>query len=157
MWFNLDMKKYTLGLLALAIVLVTATYLSKRSTEPVSTLPSLSSEREQGSGIDNQDIYPYDLSKVTNPYNKDLNESVGVVKNQVYIFSSTLKEQDLRAIVANYRTLTVLGYEAPFGLLVQFDDTSSVALQDIENIRKTPGIVDVFNNVHQGKNYDGAL
>lgn len=143
---------YVVGVIVLAVILLVAAYLNNRSYKPVAPQPFQSSEAEYKTDSGT----PYDLSKVTNPYNKDLNKSVGIVKNQVYIFSTTLKEQDLRAIVASYPTLTVLGYE-PIGLLVQFDDMNPAALQDIESIRRMPGIVDIFNRVHQGKNYDGAL
>ena len=95
----------------------------------------------------------YDESKVENPENKNLDDIVGLVKNQIYVVSDTLDDQGLRAVLKQYPRFTVLGYDRDLmGLLVQFDDMDPAVPGDIESIRKIPGIHDVFNRVHRGGN-----
>ena len=102
-----------------------------------------------------ENVFPYDVSKVArDDPNASLDEIVGIITNQVWVYSGSLDEPTLRAVVTdNYPSLfTIMGYDAISGLLLQFDDTDANALEAIEELKLKSGIDNVYNRLHEGEN-----
>lgn len=95
---------------------------------------------------------PMDLTKVdgfggaTEP-----SKLAGVVTNQYWVQAfGTLTEAELRAIVSNYRIVTILGYSDTYGLLVEIPLDNVEAKSAIASIRLEEKVLNVRHRVYHG-------
>lgn len=82
-----------------------------------------------------------------------LDEVIGIVRNQLYVFSLTLSEDAIIDLAQTVTGLSIVGYDEARGLLVEVDDPVAAA----SNLRSLPGVDSVHNRVHQGPNADRSL
>ncbi len=101
----------------------------------------------------NRDNLPFDVTKLNN-YNakSDLKGSIGIIKNQVWIYSKSLSREQLENKILNLCEFQIISFDKLYGLLIQFDETNKEHLKIIEKIKYLKGIDDVFNRVYEGKN-----
>ena len=96
--------------------------------------------------------FPFDKSKLQNYDEKSsLDSFVGVIKNQVWISSKKLSQEELRILVLSKYEFKVIGYHKIFGLLVEFDESDKNQLQILSNIKALDSIDNVYNRVYEGK------
>lgn len=91
--------------------------------------------------------YSYDPAKVVKDPNASLDAVIGVIANQMFVFSTSKTEQELRSILAKYPRLSVVGYDTIEGLLIEFNEADATIQQDIGSLKLEPGIdsVDIEN------------
>ncbi|MEA3383590.1 MAG: thrombospondin type-1 domain-containing protein [Campylobacterota bacterium] len=96
--------------------------------------------------------YPIDESKIEGiTENTNLSTYAGVVSNQSWIASNSLDEQGINDIINQKSSLTSVSYDTTKGVLVQYDDTSTGALEQLEELKYEQGIDNVFNRVYIGE------
>ncbi len=78
---------------------------------------------------------PFDQQQLTDPDNNK-----GEVLNQRWVYSSTLDESTLKAIIEKYGVFTVIGTDEDRGTLIQFDHTSLSNTEALELLRLEPKI-----------------
>lgn len=99
------------------------------------------------------EYFPYDPKKIEGiKFWQDPASVDGIITNQMYVVSETMNKEELINIINKYPHLRILGFERGLGVLVQFDETDPQVFEEIEKLRLEPGISDVFNRVHRGKN-----
>ena len=98
-------------------------------------------------------ILPYDESKIEgNDGFVDIDELIGVINNQSWVYSTSLSENELEIIVANHSELTVIGYDVAEGLLIEYDETDPATNEILEELKLEEGVSSVVNRVHEGVN-----
>jgi len=113
---------------------------------------SVSNSSEQGTNLVIDEEFQFDTSKVEG-YDGvgNIEEIIGAIQNQIWVYSASLTENEVRNIVAQYPEFTVVGYDEVQGLLAEFDEQSTDALEAIEELKLEKGIDSVDNRVHEGK------
>ena len=97
-------------------------------------------------------IFSYDADKVDG-YDEDsanLDEIIGVINNQVWVYSTSLTENQLREMILTYNVFSILGYDVVDGLLIEFDDSNESTKELLEILKLEKGIVSVDYRVHEG-------
>ena len=95
---------------------------------------------------------PFDKTKLSNYNGKnDLTNYIGIIKNQVWIYSKTLSQNQLKNKILELYKFDVIGFDKLYGMLIQFDNTDKNQLDIIDNIKYLNGIDNVFNRVYEGK------
>ncbi|HJS16559.1 MAG TPA: S8 family serine peptidase [Rheinheimera sp.] len=119
--------------------------------EIVARLVSNNSEKSMSFVV--SPVFPFNEAKIEgNDGNVKLDELIGVIKNQAWVYSASLTETELRAIVANYAAFSVIGYDPAEGLLIEFDDTLISNVEALELLKLEQGISSIENRVHEGDN-----
>lgn len=114
---------------------------------------SVSNHTEKSSGFVIRPVFAFEESKVEgNDGSVALDEMSGVISNQSWIYAATLAEHEVRHAVSNYSALTIVGYDANIGLLIEYDETDANAIEAIEQLKLEEGISSVFNRVYEGEN-----
>ncbi|MEA3354232.1 MAG: thrombospondin type-1 domain-containing protein [Campylobacterota bacterium] len=99
-----------------------------------------------------EEIYFINMDKVDGvTADTNLSEHVGIVTNQSWIASNTLTEQELTDIAEEKSALVKLGYDKTSGLLVEYDESTSTALEQIEELKYEQGVSNVYNRVYIGE------
>ncbi len=83
---------------------------------------------------------------------KTIEDVIGTILNQAWVYSTYLTESAIRVIVADYPSLTIIDYDDIQGLLVEFDETSITALEALASLELETGIDSVDYRVHEGDN-----
>lgn len=83
-------------------------------------------------------------------------ELIGSINNQAWVFSSSLSESQLSSAVTALSGFTVLGYDAVEGLLIEYDPADSASLEALEELKLTDGVLTVSNRLYEGENADRA-
>lgn len=96
--------------------------------------------------------FEFDVLKVTgNDESTEVNELIGVITNQSWVYSTSLDENELAEIVANYEQLVVKGYDESQGLLIEYDESDVKAKEVIELLKLEQGIASVDNRIFEGQ------
>ncbi len=97
--------------------------------------------------------YAYNINKVEG-MSAETNTStlLGAIQNQSWIYSKTLDESELSTVISKYSSFTKVGYDETSGMLVEYDNETSQALEDLESLKLEQGVNDVFNRVYIGEN-----
>ncbi|MFT7150805.1 MAG: hypothetical protein ACI82Q_002680 [Nonlabens sp.] len=82
----------------------------------------------------------------------NLDELIGAIKNQSWIYSASLTENELQNIVSSYSEFTVIGFDAIEGLLIEYDETDISTKEFLELIKLEEGISSVENRIYEGDN-----
>ncbi len=99
---------------------------------------------------------PFDSSKVVKDNaSTPLDETIGIIENQLFVFSLSRTEAQLRTILSGYSEFTVIGYDDMQGVLVEFDETSSA--DAIERLKQETGVDSVVYRLYEGENADRNL
>ncbi len=97
--------------------------------------------------------FTFDETKIEgNDGNVNLDELIGIIKNQAWVYSSSLTEVQLTELVDGYSNLTILGYDSTDGLLIEFDETDISTNESIELLKLEIGISSIENRLYEGKN-----
>lgn len=100
-----------------------------------------------------KDFYSFDKTKLQNySENMDLSNYIGIIKNQIWIYSKELNENQLKNLLNKEYDFLYKGYNKVYGLLVEFDDTkidSKKLLKKLKNIKK---IDNAYFRVYEGSN-----
>jgi len=88
---------------------------------------------------------------------QSLNESAGVFSNQSWVYSKTLTPDELAVIIESYTSLSITAKDETLGLLVQYDDTDTTALEELEALRYEVGVDSVFQRTFIGSDVDISL
>lgn len=100
------------------------------------------------SSVDN---YPFDKNKLDKPIDKSNTKSyVGIIKNQVWIYSKTLQKEKLKNLVLKMYDVKIVGYDKTYGLLIEFDDNIINPKQLIDKLSVVKNIDNVFHRVYIG-------
>jgi len=85
---------------------------------------------------------------------KNNNQStlIGIVENQSWVTSRVLKENELKNIIEKYPHFTIIKYDSLYGILIEYNHLDNKVLEDIELLKREPGIYRIFNRVYEGKN-----
>ncbi len=95
---------------------------------------------------------PFDKSKLNNyDAQSDLTNYVGSIKNQVWIYSKTLSEIQLKDKIFNLYKFKIIGFDKLYGLLIEFDETDKYQLEIVNKIKYLDDIDNVFHRVYEGK------
>lgn len=114
---------------------------------------SVSNGSEKATSFSISPIFPFDESKIEgNDGSVPLDELIGVIQNQAWVYSASLTEAQLRDVVLNYSSLTIIGYDPVEGLLVEFDDTDISTKESLELLKLEEGVSSVENRVYEGEN-----
>ena len=105
-----------------------------------------------------KDSLSFDATKVRkNSSEAALEETIGIIENQSFVFSLSQSEEQLRSLVQNYGELAIVGYDALQGLLVEYDESSTAAMDAIESLKEATGVDSVVNRLYEGPNVDRTL
>ncbi|WP_240701932.1 PKD domain-containing protein [Pseudoalteromonas rubra] len=116
---------------------------------------SASNGSEKATSFSVSPVFSFDNSKIEgNDGSVNLGELVGVIKNQAWVHSAHLTEAELRNIVLNYASLTVIGYDPVEGLLIEFDETDLSSKEVIEELKLESGVSSVALRDYVGENVD---
>ena len=83
-----------------------------------------------------KEVFAFDNTKMNN---------LGVISNQSWVYSNSLDENNISAIVSKYNLLTKIGYDSIQGVLVEYDETDTNITTQIENLKLENGITKVYN------------
>lgn len=90
---------------------------------------------------------------------KAFDEDIGLVQDQYWVSSKTLSESQLRALVANFSTITADVYDKTKGLLVNVPIESAVdetqkylGLKDLKMLELKKGVDNVYQRAYYGSN-----
>ena len=100
--------------------------------------------------------FSYALDKVERESGEALDKIAGRITNQVFAFSTTASEAQLREVLTWYPEFDVLGFDDVEGLLLQFDDQHPDASDVLEELRSEPEVESVAYRVHEGENVPRA-
>ncbi len=81
---------------------------------------------------------------------QEISKQTGVISNQSWIYSESLSGSAIETIVSNYNSLTILEFDQVRGLLVEFDDSVTQSLLDLDKVRTVSGIDSVDSRVFEG-------
>jgi hypothetical protein len=96
--------------------------------------------------------FPFDETKVEGfDGSVSVDESIGVIKNQSWVYSSSLAESELRNIIAKFGVFTIIGSDAILGLLIEYDNTILAVRASIEKLKLEVGISSVHNRLFEGE------
>ena len=100
-----------------------------------------------------KEVYSYNMDKVEG-MSDDINTStlLGAILNQSWVYSKTLSESDLSTVISKYSSMTQVGFDETNGMLLEYDNTTSAALEDLEYLKLEQNISNVFNRVYVGEN-----
>ncbi len=113
---------------------------------------SVGESTEKSTSFTVMPVFAFDESKIEG--NDDLvniDEIIGIIKNQSWVRSSSLTENQLRELVASYSFFTVIGYDSILGLLIEYDETDIVVTEALEKLKNEKGVSGVNNRVHRGE------
>jgi|GEM_PF-5034533 len=97
------------------------------------------------------DEIPFDKSKVDGyDTTVDINHIVTPIKNQVWIASKKLSQNELETLVLNKYKFKIIAYKKVYGLLVEIDEEDKEQLSILEEIRLLDTIDNVYNRVYEG-------
>ena len=82
----------------------------------------------------------------------ELSKQSGMISNQAWIYSKTLSQSAIQAIVNNHPSVTTLDFDVIRGLLVQYDETSTQSQNSMNTIKTTTGIDSVNRRFFEGEN-----
>lgn len=98
-------------------------------------------------------VFPLDESMIEgNDGSVALDELIGVINNQAWVYSASLTEKQLRDIVTSYNGFTIVGYDATSGLLIEFNQNDIAIKESLELLKLEQGVSSVENRVYEGKN-----
>ncbi|KAA1151377.1 peptidase [Pseudoalteromonas sp. FUC4] len=97
--------------------------------------------------------FEFDVLKVSgNDDTTEVNELIGAISNQSWVYSSSLDKDALKTLVANYEQLVVKGYDETQGLLVEYDESDLKTKEAMELLKLEQGVSSVDNRVFEGQN-----
>jgi len=100
-------------------------------------------------------IFSFDESKIEgNDGSVNLDELISFIKNQSWVYSISLTENELKDVISNYSELTVIGFDKSEGLLVEYDETSISVKEAIEKLKLEKGVVSVEKRTFLGDKAD---
>ncbi|WP_299875036.1 S8 family serine peptidase [uncultured Cocleimonas sp.] len=127
-------------------------------TPAVSGTYKLSATSATGETLETQfsieKYFPFDNSKLEGyDATQELSKQIGIVLNQAWVYSETLSESAIKAIVSNYQGFNIIDFDEVRGLLVEFDETLVQSQTDINTIKAIAGIGSVDSRVFEGKDF----
>ena len=137
----------------------------KKSSSLIPTIAGLYkiiASSSAGNSVDTQFLIatklPFDETKLEGfDSSIELSKQAGIVLNQVWLYSKTLTQAALQSIVANYNSFNVIGFDKVRGLLLEFDDTTTQSLTDINALKSTSGVDSIDPRVFVGNDFEYAL
>lgn len=97
--------------------------------------------------------FAFDPSKIEgNDGSAPIDEIIGIITNQSWVYAPSLSESKIRGIVARYKSLGVLGYDPTLGLLIEYNENDITVLEDIEELKLEKGVSGVYNRLYEGEN-----
>lgn len=102
-----------------------------------------------------QEIIAYEQAKI-NGYDGtgDIDDVQGDIVNQKWVFSSTLSSAEIVDIIDNYTELNVAGTNEYQGVLIEYDETDTSAIEAVESLKLEKGIDSVYPRTFTGRNID---
>jgi len=101
---------------------------------------------------------PFDESKIENyDGTQNISEMSGIFSNQSWVYSKSLNVQELSDLIDDYNLLSIVVSDDVLGLLVQYDETDTSALEQIEALKYEVGIDSVYQRTFTGSDVDIAL
>ncbi|WP_370980160.1 S8 family serine peptidase [Agaribacterium sp. ZY112] len=135
--------------------------ISLTATEPGSyeiTLSSPINDSERVVSFYISPILAFDETKIEgNNGDTPLDELIGIISNQSWVYSSSLDESDLTDIVNNYAAFSVIGYDPSEGLLIEYDETSKNTLEALESLKLDKGVSSLNQRTYEGKDANIAF
>lgn len=100
-----------------------------------------------------KEVYSFNMDKVEG-MSDDINSStlIGSILNQSWVHSKTLNESELSTVISKYSSMTQVGFDETNGMLLEYDNTTSEALEDLEYLKLEQDVSNVFNRVFIGEN-----
>ncbi|MDH3998669.1 MAG: S8 family serine peptidase, partial [Desulfuromonadales bacterium] len=96
--------------------------------------------------------FSYDEGQIDgNDGTVDLSEIIGAIKNQSWVYSDTLTESQIRAIVSLFSDLAIMGYDPIQGLLIEYDEEGVQLTGSLAALKNEAGITSVINRVYEGE------
>ncbi len=94
----------------------------------------------------------YDTAKVvrSDPATP-LDETIGIVSNQLFVYAPSRSESELRTLLEAYPVFAVVGYSDLEGLLVEFDERDAGVDGEIDRLKGETGVASVDSRVHEGE------
>ncbi len=92
------------------------------------------------------EIFTFDEKQIEgNDGSKDIETLQGVIKNQYWVYSRSLSENEIRNIVSKYSSFSIKGWNTINGLLIEIDDKKSIEL-----LKFIKGIASVDKRAYAG-------
>ncbi|MEA1913816.1 MAG: S8 family serine peptidase [Campylobacterota bacterium] len=115
----------------------------------VATLTANGTKKETSFAI--SEVFEFSESKVEGvDENTTIDEVIGVIVNQSWVYSSSLSEAEIKTIVEQYTQLEIKGYDEIDGLLIEYNENDNSTKEAIEELKLEEGIDSVVNRVHEG-------
>jgi len=101
------------------------------------------------------EIFPFDENQIEgNDGNKSIDEISGIVKNQYWVTSMILSEDELNTIISKYSVLTSVGYDEVNGVLIESNGLEQDINEAIKSLELEQGILSVNHRVYTGEKVD---